>query len=365
MESQKFKWIYSDLQEFLLKKDSCVLATVTSTMGSTPQKQGSSALFDRKNILAGTLGGGITEQAVGNLASKAIETKKSGYFRFDLNHDITEIDAAICGGSMRVFIDAQPEKTLSVFETLNQSFSNRIPGVLVTECLCNTSDNSDNPDISDITRHWLTRTNKEIISEGIDIEVFDAAVEMLEKQEYSDFKELKFTKGNKEKIAFLEMVVPLPQLVIAGAGHVGKALTHLGKLLNFEVIVWDGRKEFANSIHLPDADKILTGSLNESLGKFKPKKDSYIVIVTHGHKNDAEVLRLFIGSDANYIGMIGSRKKIAQVRESFLNNGWATKEQWNRVHSPVGLDIGAKSVQEIAISIVAQLVQVRNQNRKS
>jgi xanthine dehydrogenase accessory factor len=166
------------------------------------------------------------------------------------------------------------------------------------------------------------------------------------------------------KLAFLESVVPLPQLIIAGAGHVGKAVSHLAKLLDFEVTVWDDRPEYANKTNLPDADKILSGKLDESIAKLKVAKDTYIVIVTRGHKNDAEVLRKFIGSDACYIGMIGSRRKIAQVCDTFLNNGWATIEQWEKIHTPIGLEIGSKTVQEIAVSIAAQLIQVRNEIKK-
>jgi len=169
------------------------------------------------------------------------------------------------------------------------------------------------------------------------------------------------SKENELKLAFLESIVPPKRLIIAGAGHVGKALSHLGKLLDFEVTVWDDRPEYANKTNLPDADKVLSGSLDESLGNICADKDTFIVIVTRGHKKDADVLRKFIGSDAGYIGMIGSRKKIVLVRESFLKNEWATAKQWNKIHTPIGLEIGSKTVQEIALSIAAQLVQVRNQ----
>ena len=169
------------------------------------------------------------------------------------------------------------------------------------------------------------------------------------------------SKGDDEKLAFLESVVPSPQLIIAGAGHVGKALSHLGKLLDFEVTVWDDRPEFANKINLPEAGKIICGTIDETLGNMHVDKDSFIVIVTRGHKNDADVLRRFVGSKAGYIGMIGSRRKIVQVRELFLKSGWATIEQWENIYTPVGLEIGSKTVQEIAVSIAAQLIQVRNQ----
>ena len=359
MEAQKPKLTYFELQEILQNKESCVLATITSTKGSSPQKSGSSAIFSDKKLLAGTVGGGPTELAISELSKKLIRTKKSGYYSFDLNNDINNIEAAICGGGMSVLIDAQPEKNLSTFKALNNSFNNRIPGILITDCYSNNTD----PIILD--RYWLTDSNKADISEKVKAEVFNAAVEILENQNRDNYREIIYQDGDDERMALFELVKPLPRLIIAGAGHVGKALSHLGKLLDFEVTVWDDRKEFANPTNLPDADHILNDSIEKSLGKINPDKDSSIIIATRGHKNDADVLRQFIKSDAEYIGMIGSRKKVAQVRESFIKNGWATKEEWKRIYSPIGLEIGSKTVQEIAISIAAQLVQVRNQFRKS
>ncbi len=358
MEARNSNLIYSHLLNLLRKKEQCAITTITATQGSTPQKSGSSAVFGKEKILAGTIGGGITELKIEKLASEKIKSKKSGYYQFDLNNEISDPDGAICGGNMRVLIDATPEKSLSVFETLINCFSSRISGILVTVCSYCSSE------ICNLSRFWLTETNKQIISEGIDSIVVKAADEMLNQQSHVNYKELKYTIGDEEKIAFFERIIPLPQLIIAGAGHVGKALSHFGKLLDFDVIVWDDRPEYANSEILSDAYKILTGSLEDSFSNFHTQKDSYIVIATRGHKNDADVLRHFIGTDAGYIGMIGSQKKISQIHESSVKDGWATEEQWNRIYAPTGLKIGSKTVHEIAVSIAAQLILVRNQNRK-
>ena len=163
----------------------------------------------------------------------------------------------------------------------------------------------------------------------------------------------------KITILFLKVLFLCHSLIIAGAGHVGKALSHLGKLLDFEVTVWDDRQDYTNKENLPDADILLSGNLESSLGKIKAGPDTFIVIVTRGHQKDAEVLKLFINSGAGYIGMIGSRKKVAQVHDLSLKEGWATKAQWEKIHAPVGLKIDAETVQEIAVSIAAQLIQAR------
>lgn len=353
----KTKHIYNQLFDFIREKKSCAVATVTATQGSTPQKPGSSAIFDKKMLLAGTVGGGAVELSVGEIAANAINSKKSGYFRFDLDNDISDIEAAICGGGMGILVDAAPEKHIEIFESVINSTDKREAGVLTTLCGCGS------PECAEMARFWVTSENLKNVSECIPNEVILAATEMLAKSNPDDFREmiLQESKEGEVKLAFLESIVPPSQLIITGAGHVGKALSHFAKLLDFDVTVWDDRPEFANKTNLPDADKILTGSLDESLGNIYADRDTFIVIVTRGHKKDADVLRKFIFSNAGYIGMIGSHKKIVLVRESFLKNGWATPEQWDRIHAPIGLEIGSKTIQEIALSIAAQLVQIRNQ----
>ncbi len=357
---QKSKHIYSQLLECIRDNQPCVLATVTNSQGSTPQKPGCSAIFGKNKLLAGTVGGGAVELAIGEIASKSIRSKKSGYYKFDLGNDSTDLEASICGGGMSILIDAAPEKHIDVFQSLLNSKLNRIPGVLATLC------DSGSRECSGFERFWITAKSLENVSEQMPDEIIAAITEMLSNPNPDEIREIVQTGSEKEEVilAFLESVLPLPQLIIAGAGHVGKALSHLAKLLDFEVTVWDDRPEFANLTNLPDADKILSGKLVESLGNLTVSKDTFIVIVTRGHKNDAEVLRKFIGSDASYIGMIGSHRKIAQVCDTFLNNGWATIEQWEKIQTPIGLEIGSKTIQEIAVSIAAQLIQVRNEIKK-
>lgn len=353
---QKTKHVYLQLLDLIGNNKPCVLATVTGTQGSTPQKPGSSAIYGLRGLLSGTVGGGAVELAIGEIAAVAVKSKKSGYFRFDLDNEISDTEAAICGGGMSILVDAAPEKHVKIFEALKESDNNRVHGVLVTLC------GSGLADCTEVTRFWITEENIQNSSGQIPVEARTAAAKMLSKRNPDEFREtvIPGSKVGEEKLVFLESVVPMPQLIIAGAGHVGKALSHLGKLLNFEVIVWDDRPEFANKTNLPEADKILCGQIDETLGNLHIDRDSFIVIVTRGHKNDADVLRKFIVSKAGYIGMIGSRRKIIQVRESFLKSGWATIDQWENIFTPIGLEIGSKTVQEIAVSIAAQLIQVRN-----
>ena len=160
---------------------------------------------------------------------------------------------------------------------------------------------------------------------------------------------------------FLEPLFPLPRLVIAGAGHVGKAVSHMGRFLDFEVTVIDDRSEFANRKNLPDADNIIVKDIGEAMAELPKDRDTYVVIVTRGHSQDAEALKPCIGSGAAYVGLMGSKVKVATMRAKFLEKRWATEAEWNEIFTPIGLEIGSQTVEEIAVSIAAQLIRVRRQ----
>ena len=359
MYIRSMKNIYLQLLEHRSDISSLVLATVTRTHGSTPQKPGSSALFDKNGLISGTVGGGVVEGRVQKLAHEAIATKKSGHFRFNLANNISNKEEAICGGQISVLVDANLQNYLSVFEQLEQSINNHIPGVLVTMVTGLLKDTVL------INRYWMSKSYNPPIPEEFLEKIEPAVSEMLLRGDPSDYREMILQIPDEEpsSLFFLEPVLPREQLVIAGAGHIGRALAHLADLLDFEITIIDDRSEYANSANIPEADHIIVDDIGESLKKLKKYNDTYVVIVTRGHKDDAAALKPCIGSVLAYTGMIGSVNEIASMRVNFIENGWATAEQWDTVHTPVGLDIKSRTVEEIAVSIAAQLVLVRNSKK--
>ena len=156
---------------------------------------------------------------------------------------------------------------------------------------------------------------------------------------------------------FIDVIQAQKTLLIAGAGHIGLALSFIAKLLNFRVIILDNRREFAHKSRFPHVDKIIGSPYAEAFKKLVLKKDTFVVIVTHGHVHDAECLEAALKTKAGYIGMIGSRAKIKHVFEGLQRKGFK-KAQLAKVHTPIGLDISAETPEEIAVAIAAQLVQV-------
>jgi len=345
--------------QILGRKDeisSLALATVTMTQGSTPQKPGSSALFGKNGLISGTVGGGVVEGRVDKLAREAILSKKSGQITFDLANDISKKEEAICGGQITVLIDANLQNFLSVAEQLKSSIERRIPGVLITMV------NRFSDDMVLVNSYWMTGTSFPDIPEEFRKEIEPVALDLIARKDPSDFRQLDLAVEDKEPVSrfYLEPVFPASHLVIAGAGHIGKSLAHLAHTIDFEVTVIDDREEYANQANIPEADHIIVGNIGESLRTIKKSDETYIVIVTRGHKDDAEALKPCIGTDIAYLGMIGSKNKIKSMKASFIENGWATEEQWNSIYSPIGMDIKSKTVAEIAVSIAAQLILVRN-----
>jgi xanthine dehydrogenase accessory factor len=156
---------------------------------------------------------------------------------------------------------------------------------------------------------------------------------------------------------FIEVVERQKTLVIAGAGHIGLALSFIAKLLDFRIIILDNRREFANESRFPHADKIICGPYKKGFKKLTLDKDSFIVVVTHGHAHDAACLASTLKTKAGYVGMIGSRAKIRHVFEGLLKKRFK-KAQLDKVYTPIGLDINAETPEEIAVAIAAQLVKV-------
>ena len=147
-------------------------------------------------------------------------------------------------------------------------------------------------------------------------------------------------------------------LLVIGGGHVGKALSTIGQLCGFSIEIVDDRPEFANEERFPEADKITAGYFDEVLDGYPIDSNTYIVCVTRGHRHDETSLRMVAESEAAYVGMIGSARRVRAVLQHIVEAGVA-QEAVDRVHTPIGLDIGAETPEEIAVSIMAEIVMVR------
>ena len=353
------KNVYLKLSDNQFNIKNIAVATVIRTQGSTPQKPGSTAIFSSDGLIAGTVGGGVVEGRVQQAALEVIKTGRSLLVTYDLYNDIRQKEEAICGGRITVLIDGRPSNSDKEFRLLRDSVAERMPGVLVTMVTQHTSSEVL------INRYWFSFKHIPEIQKEFLEKILPVFREQISSNNIYDFREMELSADDQEpsSLFLLEPVFPQEKLVIAGAGHIGKTLSHIGSLLDFEITVIDDRSEYANEMNLPDADHIIVSNIGDALEKIAKKEDTYVVIVTRGHKDDAEALKPCIGSNLAYVGMIGSRKKVNAIRDSFIEKGWATGETWDKIYTPIGLDIGSQTVEEIAVSIAAQLVKVRSSLR--
>src|SRR5512141_3117928 len=161
---------------------------------------------------------------------------------------------------------------------------------------------------------------------------------------------------------FIEPILPIPQLYIFGAGHVAYNLYKVALLAGFDVVVVDDRESYANRERFPDARQVIAKDFDQTTAELAIPESAFVVIVTRGHRDDMRVLRWAVRTPARYIGMIGSRRKTIAIYDELEKEGFA-REEFDRVHAPVGLEIGAVTPEEIAISIVAEMIALRRHCR--
>nr|WP_287410718.1 XdhC family protein [Pseudodesulfovibrio sp.] len=322
--------VFASIMEALGKGQSVVRVSVMKSNGSTPRSAGAVMAVFEGGSTAGTIGGGSVENA-SHMAAKKMQPGTSTIREFDL----TNADAAnlgmVCGGNMTVLLDSllPDDANITLIKKMLAHWQAGEHRLLVTSL--STSG---------------TVTNREIFPLG---------------GTFPDTVRTPMTTETPDSIQFVEPV-HIPETVhFIGAGHVANATAKLAAFVGFRVVVVDDREEFANAVRYPEASEIrveksLTKCLPESLDK-----NDFIVIMTRGHMHDRDVLAQALRTKAGYIGMIGSKKKKAAVYKSLLESGY-TQTALDAVHCPIGLTIDADTPEEIAISIMGELIQSRKQN---
>jgi xanthine dehydrogenase accessory factor len=200
----------------------------------------------------------------------------------------------------------------------------------------------------------------------VEAEVWNAAREVIEKEQP---RHLSFNLGQDAAYdnglicggqldVFVEPVLPVPGAFIFGAGHISKSISKVATLAGFSTTIVDNRENFANRERFPEAGEIYAEEYEEVFAKLPVNETSYVIVVTRGHRDDMRVLRWAVSTNARYIAMIGSKRKVINVIHELETEGIAA-ESFARVFAPMGLEIGAVSPEEIAVSVVAEMIAVR------
>jgi len=321
-----------------------VLATVVEAEESTPQVPGASAVIGAGGLLFGTVGGGIVEARTIRAGRAALARRRSRILSFNLANAYSAERDAVCGGRMTILLEAGPGENRPALRDLVAAVGRRRSGVLATFV---------QEKSSSVRRRWFSSAGRGPAPACRPWARFREEAAAAARDGQPRWRRV---EGGW---LYLEPHAPAPRLLIAGAGHVGRAVALQGKLLGFEVTVVDDRPELANGEAVPSADRFVVGPVGPSLARLLLGRDAYVVIATRGHRHDAEALRACIRRPTAYLGMIGSGRKVGLMREEFLRRGWADAAEWGRVHTPIGLPVGSRTVPEIAVSIAAEIVAAR------
>ncbi len=334
--------------EMLSKEQAFVLATIVHQKGSAPRGAGVRMVITSEQKIVGTIGGGVLEAMVMKAASEMTAETPARFLTFDLsNHDAAKMDM-ICGGMVKVFLDyIQPdEENRRIFNTWRDSLSQCRNAVLLTLI---TGDGAR----IDHVEHLLWKGDDSIPDR---LKLSDVVDEWFASLKTAVHVQILALEG---RTLIADPGQNAPRLFILGAGHVARPTAHFAAAVDFDVVVLDDRPEFASTERFPDATAVKTISgFDDAFENLTVDDDAFIVIVTRGHLHDRTVLAQALRTPAAYIGMIGSRRKRDAIFESLLHDGF-TSDDIARVHSPIGLSIGANTPEEIAVSIVAELIAVR------
>lgn len=305
--------VFQALAEAAHAGEPVALGIIAGVKGSSPQKLGAKAVFYRDGRITGTLGGGCLEAEIQQRAIQSLRTGEPAEFDLLLDHDFGWDDGLICGGKVTGVILPYAQNAGEHFWTALAE--RRTPYV------------------------WGVKENFAIAQP-------ESRVQPLSPSKLAGWR-------------YTEMVAPPCALWIAGAGHVAQAVAPLALQLDFDVTVFDDRPALANHRFFPRETVLKADAWDRLLPLPLPETPSFGLIVTRGHRHDALVLRQWIHKPFRFLGMIGSARKARTIFEHFIDEKLATREQLHRVACPVGLPIHARSVAEIAVSILAQFIQKR------
>jgi len=323
----------------------CIFTALVETRGSTPQKAGATMLVFPDGSQVGTLGGGCVEAEVKRRAVERLASGGQELMTFQLDSDYGWDDGLICGGRMKMLVDPlRPGEDITYYQQYHDHLS---AGAGLTEAII-LDDLADCP----AGARFLLDAEGNVIASRPAVQPPSALFESLRP---ISSRPRPYVAG---AISYLT-TLPRCRLIIVGAGHVGQKTAELAAEVDFDVWVVDDREEYCSTERFPKAHKRIVGQIGRELKALETTSDDFAVIVTRGHSHDEEALYRLIEKPFRYLGMIGSRRKIRMIFDDLRKEG-VSSTTLERVHAPLGFDIGSQTVPEIAISIVSQLIAVRN-----
>ena len=347
------KSVFEAATEELSAQREVVVATVVRTSGSTPQKPGAKLLVRRDGSGVGTLGGGCVEGDIWFAAQELLKRGGGAELRdYELNEDLAAQDGLVCGGTMYFLIDPirEPDPYDS-FSRQTVDAYNGGPPVAIASVVETHAANAVPVGAKMLIREdgvhegaiGGAATTARVVAEA-------RGLMALGKNAYVDLGE-----GLR---CYIEAYTTPPTMVLIGGGHVSKAIAPIARSVGFRLFVFDDREEFSNFHRFPEADEVAVGDYRDGYDALPINANSFIVIATRGHQFDDAALSGALHTPASYIGLLGSRRKTILIFEEMLARGYSADEL-RRINAPIGLDLGGRTPEEIALSVVSEIVAFR------
>ena len=329
-----------------------ILVTVVATKGSTPQKPGARLLVRGDGSIVGTLGGGCMEADVWEAARKILEKKGHPEVRrFVLTEDIAAKDGLVCGGTMDIFIDPvlEPSAMLPLVDEILAAYEGLGDRAFATRV------SLERPDEVRACKLFIRddgSTEGSLGSRALDDLARDAALELMPRGAE------RWLETEEGEGLYVETFTTPPTVVIVGGGHVGRAIYTVARFLGYRTVIIDDRERFASRERFPEADKLVVDAFDAGLRSLKLGPNHYVIVATRGHKLDDIALLEAARSRAGYVGLLGSKRKAVLIFRDLFEQG-IPEERVRQLRAPVGLDLGGRQPEEIAVSILSEMQAAR------
>ena len=346
------KEVIQEAIKLLQSGKSGVLATVVRTKGSTPQKSGAMLLVREDGSGVGTLGGGCVEGDIWFAAKEILRRGGGPEFKdYFLNEDIAARDGLVCGGTMYFYLEPvrKEEDFVPIGDELLNAYEGGEPVGLAT--VVNVAKGGTNLGAKLLLRLDGTTTGT-LGDPALDARAMELAAQVAEFGNIESF----ITDDGTE--VFVEGFTTPPTLIMVGGGHVGKATADLAHNLGYRVYVVDDRPEFANPERFPYAEETVVSSYENWPENLDINVNTFIVAATRGHRYDDLALESALTTKARYIGLLGSRRKTIMIYQRLISQGIPV-DRLKQVYAPIGLNIGGLTPEELAVSIMSEIIMVR------
>ncbi len=330
-----------------------VVATVVRTSGSTPQKPGAKLLVRQNGSGVGTLGGGCVEGDIWFAAQELLKRGGDAEYRdYQLNEDLAAQDGLVCGGTMYFLIDpirdSDPYRDFAAQAV--DAYAGGPPMAIINITNAPAGSNVE------VGAKMLVRENGDTKGNLGDAKLETLTVARARELMAMGKNDYLYLDNGVE--CYIEAYTTPPTLVLVGGGHVSKAIAPIAKSVGFRIFVFDDREQFANPERFPEADITLVGDYRDGFDKLPINANSFVVVATRGHQYDDAAVSGALRTSASYVGLLGSKRKTILIFEELLRNGFPADEL-RRINAPIGLDIGGRTPEEIALSVMSEIVAFR------